>query len=691
MSRAKDTVSRRLGRVVIAVLVIFLVAGTVAIWGLFRSANEVDRLATTYGPASDGNATALTYMLDAETAIRGFALSGEPASLRPYREAVRKIVPTIDSVTTALHDVGDHSLDTALAYQRRLAERWITTIARPAAHSAATARKLTRSSGGRLLFDAYRRANAVVSDDLDTSRRELRTDTGDLSRYVFPGIIALVALALIGSGYAALRTARAISRPLRALSDVVRLLENDDLAVRADENAGPVEVRTVSAAVNRLAGERRRALAQQRADDRLRTEVRNLTSAVRIGQDATAMGRTLVAGIGRVFELDLVWLVTFDDARVARLSRLWRRDADDGIGSGIDSGDDVDRLTDSTDDLMLRGLANRLWHGGTVAGVSDHDAEQGIDHDGRITVAPVLAGVRASAIAAIGEGNSAMGLLWLATTDGPRRWTATELGLIQHIAGELAQNLVQNHVLGQQRAAMRRLREADEAKTALVSTVSHELRTPLTSIIGYLDVLLDNHTEDLDSEALSMLQVVERNATRLRAMIEDLLKQSELEAGRRAIVLDRTDLADVLDHVRETITPLAANAQLQLETRPPEPGSVVVDGDARELTQAVINLAANAVKFTAAGGRVTVSAAPDGDKAEIRISDTGIGIPSDEVPHLFERFFRARNARSAVIPGTGLGLAIVADIVARHNGRIDVSSTLGIGTSFVIRLPLASV
>jgi signal transduction histidine kinase len=115
----------------------------------------------------------------------------------------------------------------------------------------------------------------------------------------------------------------------------------------------------------------------------------------------------------------------------------------------------------------------------------------------------------------------------------------------------------------------------------------------------------------------------------------------------------------------------------------------VVDGDTRQLTQALINLAANAVKFTGAGGRVLVEAARADGHAELRVSDTGMGIPDDEIPHLFERFFRARNARSAVIPGTGLGLAIVSDIVARHRGTIDVQSQLGRGTSFVIRLPVA--
>ena len=405
-------------------------------------------------------------------------------------------------------------------------------------------------------------------------------------------------------------------------------------------------------------------------------EVRELTAAVRIGQDAQAVARTLVAGLGRVFALDVAWLITFDDGRVPVLTERWHRD-----------NRQSQRPSPGDDELLLHGLANRLWHAGTVVGIDDHETQSAAE---RIDPVSQLGAARASAIAAIGEGNSAIGLLWLANTSGPRAWTTVELGLIQHIAAELAQGLVQNHVLSQHRAAMRRLREADEAKTALVSTVSHELRTPLTSIIGYLDLLLDTYGSQLDGDLVEMLHVVERNATRLRSMIEDLLRQSELEAERRLTALDRIDLAMVLDDVRETIAPLATNAELDLDVRRPDFGSVIVDGDERELTQALVNLAANAVKFTKPGGRISVSAGRHERGVELRVSDTGIGIPQDEIPHLFERYFRARNARSAVIPGTGLGLSIVADIVARHHGEVDVQSTLGMGTSFLIRLPLAA-
>jgi two-component system, OmpR family, phosphate regulon sensor histidine kinase PhoR len=673
---ANDTVPRRIGRVAIAVLLAVAAVGAFATWSLLYSADKVDQLSSSYGPAADANAAALTYMLDAETAIRGYALNGSPAALGPYRRAIHRVLPSIAAVRADVHSAGDRSLDPVIDAEQRAAATWLHRVGQPATRSVSTARRATETASARRLFDAFRRANASVAAHLGATRRSLRSDTETLSDWVVPIAIVAVGLVLLASGYFTLRTARSVSGPLTALSAVVRRLENGDLSARADETQGPVEVRAASAAVNSLASDRSLAIEQDRGHDRLRGEVRELTSAVRIGQDPQAVARTLVAGLGRVFAVDVVWLITFDDGRVPVLTEQWRPQ---------EKG--TRRPSPGDDELLLHALANRLWHTETVVGIPDHSLQADTD---RIDPVAQIGDARASMIAAIGEGNSPIGLLWLASTSGPREWSTVERGLLQHVAAELAQSLVQNHVLSQQRSAMRRLREADEAKTALVSTVSHELRTPLTSIIGYLDLLLDTYGDELDPEIVGMLHVIERNATRLRSMIEDLLRQSEVEVGRRLTALDRVDLARVLDDVRETIAPLAANAELELDMRRPDFGAVIIDGDERELTQALINLAANAVKFTKPGGRVTVSAGQDREGAEVRVSDTGIGIPQDEIPHLFERFFRARNARSAVIPGTGLGLSIVGDIVSRHHGSIEVQSTLGMGTSFLIRLPLAA-
>jgi two-component system phosphate regulon sensor histidine kinase PhoR len=685
-----DTVSRRVGRLVASILGLLLLVGAAASITLLTSANTVQKLSNGYAPASDENSAALIYMLDSETGLRGYALTGRRTYLRPYRADINKIIPTIDAVSHSLAGIGDHRIDAKIAAQRSAARTWIDAVKLPSTAGVAAARRAVSVPQARTRFDKFRAANAEVSAAINASRAMLRDQSANQRNFVFP-FIGVVIIAFALAVLVALRTARGVSRPLTSVWHTVRRLEAGDLSSRADEFTGPAEVRELASAVNSLAIERRRTLAAQRADDELRREVRGVTSAIRIGQDAQAMARALVAGLGRTYDVDRVWLQTFDEQRVAVISEQWRR------------GRRIGHIAPSAAELTeLRWLANRLWHAGSVVGIGDH-SQPPADIDAYLLRAPHALGSKASAVVAVGEGGKAIGLLWLSTMYEPRVWTSAELGLLQHVGAELAQNLVQNHVLVQQRDAMRRLREADEAKTALVSTVSHELRTPLTSIIGYLDVLLDMDDPDLPADVAEMLRVIDRNAHRLRALIEDLLTQSQIEAGRRLVELARVDLVDVLKEIDDTIEPLADNAHLGFRVELPERGDLVIDGDPRQLGQAVTNLAANAVKFTPRGGQVVVSAAREpsttdgrgpgqwsGDEAVIRVRDTGIGIPADEVPQLFDRFFRATNARKAVIQGTGLGLAIVAEIVAQHHGTVQVESELGVGTTFVIRLPLTS-
>jgi two-component system phosphate regulon sensor histidine kinase PhoR len=681
-SRRHDTVNRQITRLVASVLTLLVLTGAAAIIALSISSASVNRIATGYGPAADFNDNALIALLDAETGIRGYGLSGKSSFLQPYRAAVRRIMPDLQIVSHSLDQIGDHSLDQQITRETRLAHEWITKVGQRASVSAAAARRIAESSSAKNRFDDLNRANARLSDELDHKRDHLRDVISTERRWLMPILIGVVVAALAIATVVAVRIARSVSRPLTAASRTARRLEAGDLSARADDRAGPVEVREVSAAINSLGIERRRALAIERADEQLRREVRSLTAAIRIGQDPRTIARTLVAGLGRVFDVDRVWMRTFDEERVAVITEQWRR------------GNRMPIVEPSVAEVTeLRWLASRLWHGGSVAAVADHGRAPA-DADPYLLRAPLTDGARSSAVVSVGEGGKALGLLWLSTAAEAREWTSTELGLMQHVAAELAQNLVQNHVLSQQREAMRRLREADEAKTALVSTVSHELRTPLTSIIGYLDVLLDFDTDSIPDDVAAMLRVIDRNAQRLRALIEDLLTQSQIEAGRRLVELSRIDLVDVLGEVQDTIEPLADNAHLAYSVHVPERGRLVVDGDARQLGQAITNLAANAVKFTQRGGRVELTAwredAHGHGEAVVSVRDTGIGIPKAELPRLFDRFFRATNARKAVIQGTGLGLAIVAEIVKAHHGTVQVESELGQGTTFVIRLPIAT-
>jgi signal transduction histidine kinase len=187
-----------------------------------------------------------------------------------------------------------------------------------------------------------------------------------------------------------------------------------------------------------------------------------------------------------------------------------------------------------------------------------------------------------------------------------------------------------------------------------------------------------------------MLDVVARNTQRLRDLIEDVLILSRIESGTLRTERMPVALRAVVEHAVTALRPQAAQANVRLDVIPASsPGMLL--GDAAQLEQVVLNLVGNAIKFTPAGGRVTVSMETTGDDLVLRVEDTGIGIPRSEVDDLFQRFFRASNAKEQQITGTGLGLAIVASIVAAHQGRVEVDSRERAGSTFSVVVPSADV
>lgn len=230
------------------------------------------------------------------------------------------------------------------------------------------------------------------------------------------------------------------------------------------------------------------------------------------------------------------------------------------------------------------------------------------------------------------------------------------------------------------------LMTAARLKDEFVATVSHELRTPLTSIVGYVDVLLED-VEEIPAEARPFLQTVQRNARRLHRLVDDLLSDA-LKLGRAELHLGRISLVQV---VRTSAIEAEKSATTNGLTFSFEAGRALleVNGDAERLAQVVDNIFNNAVKFTPRGGHVAGQVKRDGDDAVILITDTGRGIPPEEVEDVFVKFFRSPGVQTDAIPGTGIGLAICKAIVEAHGGTIDLNSMVGVGTTFEIRLPLA--
>ena len=230
------------------------------------------------------------------------------------------------------------------------------------------------------------------------------------------------------------------------------------------------------------------------------------------------------------------------------------------------------------------------------------------------------------------------------------------------------------------------LLELDRLKDEFVALVSHELRTPLTSIRGYLELLLEGEAGDLTDEQRHFLGVVERNAHRLLALVGDLLFLAQVEAGKLSLDIGAVDLGAVAAESVETGRPLAEEKgiTLTLATGP----LALIAGDRARIAQLFDNLISNGVKFTPPGGRVDVRVKSQRGNAVIEVRDTGMGIPSEEQEHLFERFFRTAQATEQAIPGTGLGLAISKAIVEAHGGQIVVASGESSGTTFRISLPI---
>jgi signal transduction histidine kinase len=224
------------------------------------------------------------------------------------------------------------------------------------------------------------------------------------------------------------------------------------------------------------------------------------------------------------------------------------------------------------------------------------------------------------------------------------------------------------------------LLETDRLRDALVANVTHDLRTPLTAIKGAADNLLDGIAGPLSGDQREYADIVREHAVRLAATVSEILQAARLTAGQVELKQERLDVSAIIDEVRRGLEPLARERGIRLDVRAREAHA---PADREKLRRAVENLVSNAIKFTDDGGEVIVEVAPREEMVEIAVRDSGHGIPADELPRLFERFYRG----SARKPGTGLGLSIARNLVRLHGGEITVISEVGRGSEFRVRLP----
>ncbi|MGE6761632.1 ATP-binding protein [Corallococcus interemptor] len=360
----------------------------------------------------------------------------------------------------------------------------------------------------------------------------------------------------------------------------------------------------------------------------------------------------------------LLYLVKADQARLVSCAGLERGTAAAPVtlSAGDTSSWPLSSVTEARQEVLLEDLARRF---GPLPGGPWPEPTT------RALLLPVPMGAEADTMAVLVAGLSPLRAL-----DDEYR------GFLQLLARQLAASISSARAYEQEKQRAEELARLDAAKTAFFSNVSHEFRTPLTLILGPVEDALAKPEKALEGEPLDL---VRRNALRLYKMVNTLLDFSRMEAGRAQARYAPVDLSAFTTSLASAFRSAVESAGLRLEVDcPPLPEPVYVDPEMWE--KVVLNLLSNAVKYTH-HGEIRVSLRWEDAQAVLSVEDTGVGIPEEELPRVFERFYRVRVTQGRSHEGTGIGLALVQELVKLHGGGVAVTSQLGRGTTFTVRLP----
>ena len=274
------------------------------------------------------------------------------------------------------------------------------------------------------------------------------------------------------------------------------------------------------------------------------------------------------------------------------------------------------------------------------------------------------------------------------------RFAAKEMRELAHTFNQMARQLSGAYLTLEDKVSQRtselqsanqELARANKLKSEFLANVSHELRTPLSAIIGFSQILLDGIDGPVNEEQLQDITQVNKSGQSLLSLINQILDLSKIEAGKMELSLERVELPMLISAVLDSISPLAQEKGLRIDTRFP-PGLPAVEGDAARLKQILINLLSNAVKFTDRG-HIEVIAQPSGRMVRIAVKDTGIGISREAQKLIFDEFVQGDGSSTRRHGGTGLGLSIVRKLVEMHGGAITVISEPGMGSTFTFTVP----
>lgn len=675
---ARRSVSGQLKVLGLSLVLFIPVVAVASISNIASQSRDLQVLTLSYGPAFDANNAVLIEMTEANA---GWSqLVGGTAPLTRYRLKRDQVSADLDTIERTLRSASlpvENSTRYAalLDAQRAAVDSWFR-----AAEAAEAGVDEPLSTRGILEAEAidqfrlFRDSNRGLSEAIRLERDSAR----DAARDSVQRIVAIaagtmvLAMAVVLGAWRLLQ--RSVSRPLERLRSVVERQRDGDRDALADTETGAAEVRGLAADFNGLTRANQVLQEQQAAVLLAHQLALDVARVVHGAPDLDTALEAVGAMLGEGLAVDRILLYTHDESGAITQRTQWHRY-------------DLPDLPVLPPSLAgeVKAVGDELRRQATVFVVSDflHPEVQAQDRAERFYRAT---GAKSLLMVPVGIGEQGLGVLSIMTVDTPRRWRRYEIQAVQQCAGYVAQSIVDLRLREMRETQVDQLTALDRQKTDFMATISHELRTPLTSINGYLELLQDGDYGALTPGQSDALDIVGRNAHRLRGLIEDLLVLNKIEATGLQSSTEDVDVDALLAGVADLLRPVADAAGVSLVVDPVDP-DLSIRVDRGQLERSLINLGSNAVKFTPAGGRATIAATQVEDQVVITVTDTGIGIPEKDLPALFDRFFRASNATAAAIPGTGLGLAIVRAIVEGHGGELQVDSVEDQGTVMTVVLP----
>ena len=645
--------ARRLG----GVFLLITIVTTLGITSIALIQRELTEYRNQVTPLMDTSQAARLAFTRGEAALRGYLASGQA----DFLPALNQARYDFERSAGQLDALGQAGIPEQSRQQLRATSRRWMELANDG---------ITRRNAGRSAHLApTTAAGEAVHAELDAIDRRVSAVRAE-RRQGYQGVISaglwltigatLIALAI--GVWLAVQIIRQVARPIRALRDVVAAHADGSDDARADVLLGTHEVQQVARAFNVLADDRQRSTRRQAWDLRLHAATDEIATALTAAPTTDVNWRPACERLGTVLGMDSVLVYSWSDA--------------DGFAP-------------------LGGWASATYQGARLV-VPQAVAEATRALDGPLTAANPAQmaatfpeglvraarreGVRAWTLRPLIVGDSVVGVASVWSTSD-HCWEPEEIEAVDRFTFYAARTITEQRYVES-------LRHLDVQKSDFLATTSHELRTPLTSVAGYLEMLEDGDFGELTPGQAQAWDIIGRNVARLRALIEDLLIINQLDSGKGSTVHSTHPVSDVVADVTRILTPTADARGVELVVHRVGDG-LHIRGERTQLARALTNVVGNGLKFTPAGGRVTISVDRDGELVHIACADTGIGIPTQDQQALFTRFFRASNATAEQIQGTGLGLTIAKAIIDGHGGSVAVRSKLGEGTTLILTLPLA--